>query len=369
MSGMIGDNQSSDMSVTLDVTADGIIEFYYKVSAEYSTSGNYFYDGLEFYIDNALKGQYQTNTSGESPWTYVSYEVEEGEHTFRWSYVKDGAGGSTDCSNTGCADAAWIDDIVFPPAYMESDGTLGDVNMDDIINILDVIVIINMILGTETENILADLNVDGNINIQDIILVINMILGDNLSRNKHVENVEIKMSSNKIVFSTNEPIGGIELHTSGDYSINKMIIPDGWEYFENNNTIIMVDIERNIINTPIEIHFSGVLEIQKNIISDWCGHGFTAEVKHIPNKMGLNSAYPNPFNPVTSINYNLSKSGHVELGIYNLAGQLVETIINEKKDAGNYTLIWDASLQTSGMYFLRMRTVEGIHHQKLMLVK
>ena len=175
-SGVIGNSQSSSISVTLDVTADGEIDFYYKVSAEYSSSGSYFYDGLEFYIDNTLKGQYQSTTSGGSPWTNVSYDVTAGEHTFKWTYVKDGAGGSTDCDNTDCADAAWIDDIVFPPAYVESDGTPGDVNMDGIINILDVIVIINMILGIEDENALADLNGDGSINIQDIILVINLIL-------------------------------------------------------------------------------------------------------------------------------------------------------------------------------------------------
>ena len=61
---------------------------------------------------------------------------------------------------------------------MESEGSPGDVNMDGIINILDVIVIINMILGAEDENALADLNGDGSINIQDIILAINIILGD-----------------------------------------------------------------------------------------------------------------------------------------------------------------------------------------------
>jgi len=177
-SGTIGNSQSSDISVTLDVTADGEIDFYYRVSAEYSSSGNYFYDGLEFYIDNTLKGQYQSTTSGGSPWTNVSYDVTEGEHTFRWSYVKDGGGGSTDCDNTDCEDAAWIDDITFPPAYMESEGSPGDVNMDGIINILDVIVIINMILDAEDENALADLNGDGSINIQDIILAINIILGD-----------------------------------------------------------------------------------------------------------------------------------------------------------------------------------------------
>jgi hypothetical protein len=115
-SGAIGDNQSSEMSVTLDITADGEIDFYYRVSAEYSPSGSNFYDGLEFYIDNTLKGQYQSTSGGDSPWIHVIYDVTEGEHTFRWSYVKDGGGGSTDCENTECEDAAWVDDITFPPA-------------------------------------------------------------------------------------------------------------------------------------------------------------------------------------------------------------------------------------------------------------
>jgi hypothetical protein len=175
-SGNIGNSQSSDISVTLDVTADGEIDFYYRVSAEYSSSGSYFYDGLEFYIDNTLKGQYQSTTDGGSPWTQVSYDVTEGEHTFRWSYVKDGAGGSTDCDNTDCDDAAWVDDITFPPAYIESDGVLGDLNGDGTINILDVIIMVNIILGVEPESALADVNGDGVVNILDIVQEINLIL-------------------------------------------------------------------------------------------------------------------------------------------------------------------------------------------------
>ena len=80
---------------------------------------------------------------------------------------------------------------------MESEEILGDVNMDSVINILDVIVIINMILGVENENYLADLNEDGSINIQDIILVINVILSDsNLSRNRHIQDATINIFQN-----------------------------------------------------------------------------------------------------------------------------------------------------------------------------
>ena len=57
-SGQIGNNQNTDISVTLDVVIDGEISFYYRVASEYSPSGLYFYDGLEFYIDNQMVGQY-----------------------------------------------------------------------------------------------------------------------------------------------------------------------------------------------------------------------------------------------------------------------------------------------------------------------
>ncbi|MEE2859086.1 MAG: C25 family cysteine peptidase [Candidatus Neomarinimicrobiota bacterium] len=368
-SGSIGNSQSSDISVTLDVTANGQIEFYYKVSAEYSTSGNYFYDGLEFYIDNTLMGQYQTATDGSSPWTYVSYDVSAGEHTFKWSYVKDAAGGSTDCENTDCEDAAWIDDVIFPPAYVESEGMAGDVNMDQIVNILDVVVIINMILGMENENMLADMNADGNINIQDIILVINLILSDDLSRNNTINKAEIKMSSNKMIISANNSMAGLELHTAGDYVITKKNLPKGWEFFKNNHTIIMVDIEGRKEFNSIEMEFDGELIINNNIISDWHGNGISASIIEMPKKVTLHSIYPNPFNPIASINYELSKKDNVNISIYNLSGQLMETLFNDLQNSGMHFIEWNASNYPSGMYFVSMKTSNESFHQKLMLMK
>jgi len=175
-SSLIGDNQNSSTGITLDVTQEGNIEFWYRVDGEYSLSGNYFYDGLEFYINNQLQAQYQTETDGSSPWKLASFPVSVGETTFTWTYVKDGGGGSTDCTNTGCADAAFIDDIVFPPVFVESN-LLGDANGDSLLNILDVIVLVNMVLGSiEADLAVADLNGDGVVNILDITALLNIIL-------------------------------------------------------------------------------------------------------------------------------------------------------------------------------------------------
>ncbi len=179
-SGSITNSQNSDLSLTLEITESGVIEFNYKVSAEYSSSGSYFYDGLEFFIDGTLQGQHQSTTTGGSPWTNINYPVTAGEHLFTWSFVKDGGGGTTDCDNTGCEDVVWIDDIVFPPAYVDDppEILLGDVNFDNAIDILDIVLMINMILNGENDNISADVNQDGELNVQDIILTVNMILNN-----------------------------------------------------------------------------------------------------------------------------------------------------------------------------------------------
>ncbi len=110
-SGNIDDNESSNLSIDLDVTGYGSIGFHYRVASEYSPSGNYFYDGLVFSIDGTEMGQYQPTEDGGTPWTYASFSVSPGEHVFVWSYVKDGGDGSTYMEE----DCAWIDVVEFPP--------------------------------------------------------------------------------------------------------------------------------------------------------------------------------------------------------------------------------------------------------------
>ena len=82
-----------------------------------------------------------------------------------------------------------------------------------------------------------------------------------------------------------------------------------------------------------------------------------------------NVADPNPFNPATTINYTLSGMDHVRLSVYNLTGQLIETLVNNRQDAGSYTLVWDAARQPSGMYILRLKSGGEIFNQKLMIIK
>ena len=79
--------------------------------------------------------------------------------------------------------------------------------------------------------------------------------------------------------------------------------------------------------------------------------------------------YPNPFNPVATINIDLPSNEKFNLSIFDIKGSLVEQIYEGKKVAGNYTFNWDASNSTSGMYLLKAEFGGIIETQKLMLLK
>ncbi|MBC8214262.1 MAG: T9SS type A sorting domain-containing protein [Candidatus Marinimicrobia bacterium] len=83
----------------------------------------------------------------------------------------------------------------------------------------------------------------------------------------------------------------------------------------------------------------------------------------------LVSAYPNPFNPKTVISYQLMVNSDIALDIYNVNGQLVETLVNSRKELGYHQVIWNASNQPSGIYFAKLIIGEKSQTQKLMLLK
>ena len=83
----------------------------------------------------------------------------------------------------------------------------------------------------------------------------------------------------------------------------------------------------------------------------------------------LSQNYPNPFNPVTEIKYQISQVGRVTLKIYDVLGREVTTLVNEIKDAGLYTVKFDASAISSGLYFYTMRSNGFSATKKLLLMR
>ena len=83
----------------------------------------------------------------------------------------------------------------------------------------------------------------------------------------------------------------------------------------------------------------------------------------------MSSAYPNPFNPVTNIEINIPELSNVNVSIHNIQGQLVETLVNKKFQAGKHNIVWNGKSYPSGVYFLVMKSSAFSQVEKLMLVK
>jgi len=84
---------------------------------------------------------------------------------------------------------------------------------------------------------------------------------------------------------------------------------------------------------------------------------------------GLSQNYPNPFNPSTTITYQLPKATIVNLSIYNITGQLVETLVNGHKNAGYYSVEWNARNVGSGLYFYQIEAGEYTETRKCVILK
>ncbi|MFA5420234.1 MAG: C25 family cysteine peptidase, partial [Bacteroidales bacterium] len=98
-SGAIGDDQLSQLIIELEVAATDNLSFWRKVSSEPD------YDFLRFYVDGGILGEW----SGEDSWNEENYSLASGTHTLQWAYEKD-------INNVEGDDAAWLDNIVFPPS-------------------------------------------------------------------------------------------------------------------------------------------------------------------------------------------------------------------------------------------------------------
>jgi hypothetical protein len=94
----------------------------------------------------------------------------------------------------------------------------------------------------------------------------------------------------------------------------------------------------------------------------------------IPSEFSLYPAFPNPFNPVTTITYNLNKQGYIELSIYNMAGQLVKTLHKGHAIPGLNQIQWNGTdvngePVSSGIYLCKMNSSDKTDFIKLVLMK
>jgi hypothetical protein len=117
------------------------------------------------------------------------------------------------------------------------------------------------------------------------------------------------------------------------------------------------DSDSSIINSQIIVNGIGT------IVSG------TREETQINSVYNIDQNYPNPFNPGTKIRFSIPQSEHVVINVYNIQGELIESLVNREMEAGNYQINFDGNGLASGMYFYRILAGSFTQIKKMILIK
>jgi hypothetical protein len=89
----------------------------------------------------------------------------------------------------------------------------------------------------------------------------------------------------------------------------------------------------------------------------------------IPERTKLIQVFPNPFNEIASIAYQVNKAQKVDLSIYNILGEKVITLVQDKKNIGFHIARWQGGRYSSGTYYCVLKTTDGMNVKKIVLLK
>jgi len=247
-----------------------------------------------------------------------------------------------------------------------SDTQPGDTNGDGITNILDVVGLVNFIIGGldlgECGLIAADFNSDGVVNILDVVGLVSSILG---GRSFDATSAMMYETSAGVDITSDGYLGAVELtltHVVGfELELTQDALVSDYNTTGTTTKLIVVAPETDhIFSTEDAFEVDEVLAVNSNEFID--------VVKHV-SEFNLSSAYPNPFNPTTNIDFSVSEAGYASVKVYNLMGQVVGVLMDGMVDANTYNLTWDAQHLSSGVYMIKAESNGQVATQKIMLLK
>jgi len=265
----------------------------------------------------------------------------------------------------------WWDDF----AVSEYQYVDGDANVDGDVNVGDIVLTVSHILGLSTIGepgiTNADYNHDGSINILDVVAIVDLILN---GRYENATIASIITESDGARLSSDGFVGGVQLtiQHSDDFRINisSTAMVANYRTLGNETTLIVIAPENGVLFTSVgDFTIIHALAATTNGYID-VGYGVP-----VPEKFSIESAYPNPFNPVVNIGFNMPAEGHVKVIVYDLMGRNVTTLANEVMGQGYQNLIWnavntDGLSVASGVYFINVSyNNEAPIIQKVMFLK
>jgi len=331
---------------------DGTIADGYHVDcADQVVSDSYLSWVGDGYCDNGAYGVY---------YDCCAYNFDNGDcgHDIGCDGVAlDCGGASEDCAGE-CGGSAELDEC----GECAGDGyDAGDFNSDCGLDVLDVIALVNAVVdGSDIAG--GDLNGDDATNVIDVVVLVNLILGS--GRTADANTAMINTSDNSVSITADGYIGGVQMtlshdngfeinltdnalvaeyRTEGTSTILVVVAPEGDVLFTTNKSFEIVDM----------IVANSTDEIEVNTITDF----------------GLSAAYPNPFNPSTTVSLTVPSADYVSVKVYNLMGQVVGVLADGMMEANVYSFTWDASNMSSGVYLVKAESSSSVDIQKVLLVK
>ena len=134
-----------------------------------------------------------------------------------------------------------------------------------------------------------------------------------------------------------------------------------------------------MLNIEWNVYTSDGWEVVPSSNGPWtltvdAGWMLNVEEEVIPEVFSLHNNYPNPFNPITNIGYDVPEVSDIRIDIYNLAGQKIRTLVSREHQPGRYKVQWNAtnefgSLVASGMYIYKIHAKNFVSVKKLLLMK
>ena len=232
-------------------------------------------------------------------------------------------------------------------------------------DVFDIMAIIQHLIGssilTDDEFCIADINSDSFIDVIDIVNIVQIIIN---SRGEPASSAQFIRTDSGLSMTADGVVDAVQMTLShgDDFSIeltdNALIAEYATK--DNQTTLIIVVPESEELFVA-----TGEYVIDEMIAANVNGSIPTS----MPVSFSLSEAYPNPFNPSTSLDLTLYSDSDVSIMVYNVMGQMVNVLHDGNMSAGTHQITWNASDLASGMYIIKANVAGDVLSNKVMLVK
>lgn len=305
-------------------------------------------------------------------------------------------------------------------------GFYGDVNGDGCLDILDILLVVDHIIGRDSLEgeafLRADLapwisgtpepNPDGVVNVQDLSLLQNIILtgvypngteinacsfvittpAGGYNTNAQQTNIYISRNGITIYLDSEAEIRGVQAefsntgNYSGDIKINTSL-GQGY-YYSGDNKLRVLLYDRSgmktlssgnnfLANIPFPVENPQNVTVEKIILISTANERLfenKLEIKYqdpppLPLEFNLYQNFPNPFNPGTRIAYSIPRDEIVTIKVFDLLGNEIQTLVNEFQTQNYYEILFNAENLSSGIYFYQMKAGEFVQTKKMILLR